>query len=74
MAQLEHEGLFENEYLMSLPANYKLVRILDPILQWTEYNSRCEEPLLVERIMAVGLRVLSGGHTKDQRRYSIYLE
>ena len=67
VAQLEHEGLFENEYLMSLPAHRKLVRILDPILQRTEYNSRGEDPILVEHIMAVGLRVLSGGRTKDQR-------
>jgi hypothetical protein len=67
VAQLQHEGLFENEYLMSLPAHRKLVRILDPILQRTEYNSRGEDPILVEHIMAVGLRVLSGGRTKDQR-------
>ena len=66
VTQLEHEGLFTNEYLMSQSAHKKLVRILDPFLQRFEYNSRGPEPILVEHIIAVGLRVLSGGRPKDQ--------
>ena len=61
VTQLEHEGLFTNEYLMSQSAHKKLVGILDPFLQRFEYNSRGPEPVLVEHIIAVGLRVLSGG-------------
>ena len=33
VTQLEHEGLFTNEYLMSQSAHKKLVRILDLFLQ-----------------------------------------
>jgi len=65
--QLQHEGLFENEYLMTVPTHGKLVRILDPILQRAEYNSRCHEPILVEHIIAIGLRGLQGGRPKDLR-------
>ena len=67
VAQLEHEGLFANEYLMTRPTHQKCVRIVAPYLQREEFNSRCSEPILVEHIKAVGLRVLSGGRTKDQR-------
>jgi len=31
--QLQHEGSFENEYLMSLHAHGKLIQILDRLLQ-----------------------------------------
>lgn len=62
-----HEDKFVNEYTMSLPVHGKLVRILDPILQRKEYNSRGSDPILVEHIIATGLRVLAGGRTKDQR-------
>jgi hypothetical protein len=65
--QLEHEGLFSNEYLMTRPTQEKLVSIVAPYLQRAQYNSRCSEPILVEHIVAVGIRVLSGGRTKDQR-------
>ena len=66
--QLQHEGKFNNEYRMSLPTHGKLVRILDPILQRREYNSRGSDgPILVEHIIAIGLRVLAGGRTVDQR-------
>ena len=67
VTQLEHEGLFVNEYLMSVTAHSKLVRILHPFLQRSEFNSCCNVPILVEHIVAVGLRVLSGGRPKDQR-------
>jgi hypothetical protein len=43
-----------------------LVRILDLILQQTEYNRQCDELHLVEHIIAVDLQVLSGSHPKDQ--------
>jgi hypothetical protein len=65
--QLQHEGSFGNEYCMTLPTYGKLIRILDPLLQRCEYNSRGSEPILVEHITAVGLRVLSGGRPKDQK-------
>ncbi len=52
--QLLHEGTFENEYLMSLRSHRKLVRILNPILKRAKYNSRAEEPISVEHIVAVG--------------------
>jgi hypothetical protein len=65
--QLQHTGSFANEYCMTLPTHGKLVRILDPLLQRVEYNSRGSEPILVEHIIAVGLRVLSGGRIKDQK-------
>jgi len=67
VAQLTHEKSFVNEYTMSVPAHGKLVRILDPILERDENKSRCSEPIRVEHIVAAGLRVLSGGRTKDQR-------
>ncbi len=54
---------------MSLPAHGKLVRILDPILQRKEYNSRGSEPILVEHIIALGLRTLAGGRPKDVRHF-----
>jgi hypothetical protein len=65
--QLLHEGSFENEYLISLHSHGKLIRILNPILKRAKYNSRAKEPISVEHIVAVGLRVLSGGRVKDQR-------
>jgi len=65
--QLFHEDKFVNEYTMSYPAHGKLVRILEPMLKRKEYNSRCSEPISVEHIAAIGLRVLSGGRPKDQR-------
>eukprot|EP00804_Cyclotella_cryptica_P023744 CCRYP_011132-RA/>CCRYP_011132-RA protein AED:0.33 eAED:-0.31 QI:0/0/0/0.5/1/1/2/0/240 len=65
--QLQHEGSFGNEYCMTLSTHGKLIRILDPLLQRCEYNSRCSEPILVEHITAVGLRALSGGRPKDQK-------
>lgn len=65
--QLLHEDKFVNEYTMSVPAHGKLVRILEPTLMRKEYNSRCSEPISVEHITAIGLRVLAGGRTKDQR-------
>ena len=67
VTQLEHEGLFENEYLMSVSAHRKLVGILDPFLKRVDYNSHSIEPISVEHIVAVGLQVLSGGRPKDQR-------
>jgi hypothetical protein len=67
VTQLQHEGSFENEYLMSLRAHGKLIRILDPLLQQKEYNSRGPEPILVEHIVGNGLRIVSGGRRKCQR-------
>ena len=67
VAQLEHEGMFSNEYLMTKRTHQKCVSIVAPYIQRAEFNSRCSEPILVEHIVAVGLRVLSGGRTKDQR-------
>ena len=56
-----------NEYLMSYDAHSNLVRLLDPILQRWEFNSWGSEPILVEHIIAIGLRRLGGGQIKDQR-------
>jgi hypothetical protein len=67
VTQLQHEGSFENEYLMSLRAHGKLIRILDLLLQQKEYNSRGPEPILVEHIVGNGLRIVSGGRPKCQR-------
>ncbi|KAL7488001.1 hypothetical protein ACHAW6_013595 [Cyclotella cf. meneghiniana] len=66
VAQLEHEGLFANDYLMTRPPHQKCVCIVAPYIQQEELNSRCSEPILVEHIVAFGLRDLSGGRTKDQ--------
>ena len=66
VAQLDHEGLFSNEYMMTRPTHEKLVSIVAPYLQQAEYNSQCSEPKLVDHIVAVGIRVLSRGRTKDQ--------
>ena len=55
--QLEHEGLFSNEYLMTRRTQEKLVSIVAPYLQRAQYNSRCSEPILVEHIVAVRVRV-----------------
>jgi len=51
---------------MTRPTHQKRVCIVAPYLQRAEFTSRCSEPILVEHIVAVGLRVLSGGRTKDQ--------
>jgi hypothetical protein len=67
VAQLEHEDKFVNEYTMSVKAHGNLVRILDPILERKQYNSRCSEPIQVEHITAIGLRCLAGGRPKDMR-------
>ena len=68
VAQLEHENAFVNEYTMSLQAHGKLVRILDHLLQRKECNSRGSDgPILVEHIIAIGLRILQGGRPKDMR-------
>ena len=53
--QLIHERRFANEYRMSPSAHRNLVRLLDPILQRVEWNSRGSEPILVEHIIALGL-------------------
>jgi len=65
--QLIHEGRFVNEYRMSPSAHRRLVRLLDPYLQRVEWNSRGSEPILVEHIIALGLRVLAGGRVADIR-------
>ncbi|KAL7536885.1 hypothetical protein ACHAXR_007463 [Thalassiosira sp. AJA248-18] len=65
--KLLHERKFDTEYRMSLPAHGELVRILDPILERREYNSRCTEPIQVELIMGLGIRVLAGGTVSDNR-------
>ncbi|KAL7524820.1 hypothetical protein ACHAXR_000731 [Thalassiosira sp. AJA248-18] len=52
---------------MSLPAHGELVRILDPILERQEQKSRCTEPIQVESIMGMGIRVLAGGTVSDNR-------
>jgi len=65
--QLIHERRFANEYRMSPAAHRNLLRLLDPILQRVEWNSRGSEPILVEHIMALGLRVLAGGQIADNR-------
>lgn len=51
---------------MTRRTHEKLVNILAPYLQRVEYNCHSSGPILVEHIVAVGLRVLSGGKTKDQ--------
>ena len=58
---LQHEDRFATEYLMKLQTYNKLIRILDPILERVEFNSRCSEPIQVEHIIAHGIRVLCGG-------------
>eukprot|EP00956_Cyclotella_meneghiniana_P020931 scaffold37547_cov75-Cyclotella_meneghiniana.AAC.2 len=65
--QLQHEDRFATEYLMKLPTYNKLIRILDPILERVEFNSRCSEPIQVEHIIAHGIRVLRGGTQSDNR-------
>ena len=65
--QLDHEGRFDREYRMSVPAHGNLVRILDPILERAAYNSRTAEPIQVEHIIGLGLRVLAGGTLSDNR-------
>ena len=57
--QLIHEGRFANEYRMSPSAHCNLVRLLDPILQRVEWNSCGSESILVEHIIALGMRVLA---------------
>ena len=54
MAQLNHEGYFVNEYMMSLQAHSELVEILCHYLQRKEYNSHSTEPIAVEHIVAAG--------------------
>jgi hypothetical protein len=65
--QLMHEGKFKTEYRMSLTAHTELVRLLDPILERVEWNSRGSEPIQVEHIIGLGLRVLAGGTLSDNR-------
>ncbi|KAL7485500.1 hypothetical protein ACHAW6_012580 [Cyclotella cf. meneghiniana] len=59
VAQLDHEDLFFNEYLMTRATHQKLLSIIAPSLH------SFSEPILVEDIVAIGLQVLSGGGTKD---------
>ncbi|KAL7545661.1 hypothetical protein ACHAWF_009009 [Thalassiosira exigua] len=54
---------------MSEHAHGKLMNIIGPALQRAEYNSRSPEPIRVEHIMALGLRVLGGGRPKDIRHF-----
>ena len=65
--QLIHEGRFANEYRMSPSALSNLVRLLDPILQRVEWNSRGSEPILVEHIISLGIQLLAGGQISDVR-------
>ena len=66
--QLIHERRFANEYRMSPSAHRNLVRLLDPILQRVEWNSRGgSEPILVEHIISLGLRLLAGGQVSNVR-------
>ena len=65
--KLIHERRFANEYRMSPSAHRNLVRLLDPILQRVEWNSRGSEPILVEHIISLGLRILAGGQMSDVR-------
>ena len=65
--QLIHERRFANEYRMSPSAHRNLVRLLDPSLQRVEWNSRGSEPIQVEHIISLGLRVLAGGQLADIR-------
>ncbi len=65
--QLMHEGMFENEYRMSYEAYETLLSILKPLLQRKEYNSRSEDPILPEHIVATGMRYLCGGRVLDVR-------
>ena len=51
--------------MISLPAHGELVRILHPILERKQYNSRCSEPIEVEHMVAAGLRGLAGGRLVD---------
>ena len=67
VAQLIHERRFANEYRMSPSAHRNLVRLLDPILQRVEWNSRGSEPILVEHIIGLGLRILAGGQMSNIR-------
>ena len=53
--QLTHENQFQREYRMSVRAHGELVRILDPILERCEYNTRCTHPIQVEHIVGAGL-------------------
>jgi hypothetical protein len=64
----DHERLYwdaHEQYLMSVPTHGKLVWILDPILKRNECNSRCSGPILIEYIVAAGIRYLSGDRQKD---------
>ena len=65
--KLLHENQFDREYRMSLRSHSELVRILDPILERCEYNSRCSEPIQVEHITGLGMRVVAGGTLADNR-------
>ncbi len=66
--QLVHEGKFEREYRMSPSAHERLVELLAPRLQRLDWNSRGSSgPIMVEHIIALGLRSLSGGRLLDVR-------
>lgn len=65
--QLVHEGIFNNEYRMSLPAFEHLLSLLAPALQRVEWNSRGRDPIRPEHMVAIGLRALGGGRLLDIR-------
>ena len=52
--QLLHEGVYENEYGMSLSSHRDLICILDPILHSKDYNCSSDKPILVEHVGATG--------------------
>lgn len=64
--QLYHEHSFGNEYMMSPTAHSNLVSMLAPALLRDQRKSRFS-PILVEHVIALGLRTLGGGRIKDLR-------
>jgi hypothetical protein len=64
VTQLDHEGLFANDYLMRDSYHRELVRILDQILQQTEYMMGCFWSntllLLVSESFEVAIQKING--------------
>jgi hypothetical protein len=65
--KLEHEGMFERTYRMSLRAFRKLIGMLGESITLDHRRSGNAVPILPEIVAAIGLRWLAGGNYIDIR-------
>jgi len=67
VSQLVHETHFKREYRMTFQTWNKLRTILTPKLQRKHSKSRCDYPIEVDIIMAIGMRWFTGTPVSSAR-------